>query len=457
MNRCIEWFARNHVAANLLMAVIVVGGLLSIPQLGQEMIPAIDLEIVTITVPYPGAAPAEVEEAVCVRIEEALQGVAGVKRIRSTAAEGSGSVTVELMAGEDVGRRLADIRARVDSIDNLPREAERPIVSQAELARAVLAIAISGPTDERTLKQVGQRIRDDLMSLPEISEAKLMATRPYEVAIEVSEAALQRHGIRFDDVADAVRRSSLDLPGGSVRARDGEILLRAKGQAYEASAFEEVAVLTRADGTRLTVGDVARVDDGFAETDQRSRFDGHPAVLVQVLRVGDQKVLEVAAAATAYVDRARADLPEGLQMTVWQNGADYLADRLGSMLRNARGGFLLVLLVLALFLRLRLALWVALGIPIAFLGAVAVLPFMGMTINWISLLAFIVVLGIVVDDAIVVGENTYTEQRRRAERSSMAPIRGVPRASAVPVVLRGLHDHRGLCADALHSRLDGHG
>ncbi len=432
MNGTIEWFARNHVAANLLMALLVVGGLLTIPILGQEMVPEVDLDIITVSVPYPGAAPEEVEQAVAIRVEEALTGLPGVKKVSSTASEGSASILIELLAGEDVSRRLADIRARVDAIDNLPDEAERPVVRQAEIGKQVLSIAIAGDTDEWTLKQIGEQLRDDLAALPEITEVSLDSVRPYEVSIEVSESQLDRFGLTFDHVVRAVQTSSVDLPGGVVRAEGGEILLRARGQAYNGGSFAAIPVVTRPDGTRLLVGDVAQVSDSFAETDQRATFDGQPGALVTVFRVGDQKLLEVADAAVAYVDQIQADLPEGLQITVWQNGANYLKERLGSMVRNARGGFLLVILVLALFLRLRLALWVGLGIPIAFLGAVAIMPALDMTINWISLLAFIVVLGIVVDDAIVVGENTYTEHQRTGEALEGA-IRGA-QGIAVPVV-----------------------
>ena len=431
MNRAIAWFAENHVAANLLMALLVATGLLTIPSLRQEMIPEISLDIVQVDVAYPGASPAEVEEAICIRVEEELQGLPGIKRMRSTASEGMGSVTIELLAGEDVGRRLADVRARVDAIDGFPEEAERPSVRQAEFGRQVLSIAIAGRTDEYTLKRVAEKVRDELTALPEITEVSLASVRPYEIQIELSEDALHRYGLSFDEVAAAVRRASLDLPGGSVRAEGGEILLRAKGQAYEGSSFEQIPVVTRADGTRLRLGDVATVIDGFAETDQRSLFDGETAVIVNVNQVGDQKALEVAGAAVAYVERTAETLPEGLTITVWQNGANYLSDRIGSMMSNARGGFLLVVVILAVFLRLRLALWVSLGIPIAFLGAVATLPAMDGSINWISLLGFIVVLGIVVDDAIVVGENTYTEQRCRSDKLQGA-IRGAQGIS-VPV------------------------
>jgi len=431
MNGAIAWFARNHVAANLLMALMIVGGLLAAPSLRQEMFPDVDLDVVTVAVPYPGASPVEVEEGVCVPIEEALQGLAGLKRIRATASEGIATLAVELMSGEDVARRLADIRARVDAVA-LPEEAERPIVSQAELPRQVLSVAIYGDVDERSLKEIAIRTREELSALPEISEVSLAAVRPYEIAIEVSEAALERHRLSFDQVADAIRRGSLDLPAGVVRAEAGEILLRAQGKARDGEAFARIPVLVHENGTRLTVGDVAHVVDGFAESDQGATFDGKPAALVQVSRVGDQRVIDVAEAARAYVERARGSLPAGVEMVVWQDMSAILAERLGSMKSNAWSGALMVVVVLALFLRLRLAAWVAWGVPTALLGTFALLPLLGVSINWISLMGLVLVLGILVDDAIVVGENTYVEQRRSGSKLEGA-IRGA-RGLAIPVV-----------------------
>ncbi len=432
MNGIVAWFARNSVAANLMMAMMIAGGALMAPSIRQEMFPDVELDVVTIAVPYPGASPVEVEEGVCIPVEEALQGLAGIKRIRSTAAESIATIAVELMSGEDVARRLADIRARVDSIDTLPEEAERPIVAQAELPRQVLSVAVYGDVEERALKETAKRVREELAALPEISEVALAAVRPYEIAIEVPEASLERHGLTFDQVAVAVRRASLDLPAGVVRAEAGEILLRAQGKARDASAFERIPVLVRSDGTRLLVGDVGRVVDGFAESDQRSRFDGKPAALVQVSRVGDQRVIDVANAARAYVERARAQLPPGVEIIVWQDMSSILAERLSSMKTSAWQGGLLVLVALALFLRLRLAFWVAWGVPTALLATFAVLPIFDVSINWISLMGLVLVLGILVDDAIVVAENTYVEQQRSKSKLEGA-IRGAEEI-AIPVV-----------------------
>jgi len=432
VNRLIAWFAENHVASNLLMALVLVGGLFALPRIKQEVFPELDLPAISVSVAYPGASPSEVEQAICVRIEEELQGIQGIRRLRSNAGENAGSVVVVLLAGEDVRKRLDEIRTRVDGIDTFPDEAEKPIVRQAEIRFQVLDVAVHGDVDEWTLKRLGQRARDEIAALPGVTHVELVATRPYEISIEVSENDLQRYGLSFDEIAGAVQRSSLDLPGGSVKAESGEILLRTRGQAYHGRDFENIVLLSRSDGTRLTVGNVATVVDGFEEADSLTLFDGQPAVLVKVFRVGDQSALEIAATVKEYLREARNELPDGVSFTLAQNDARFLRGRLDTLLRNGWSGFLLVLLVLALFLRLRLALWVTLGIPLSFLGALWLLPSFDTSINLISLMGFIVVLGIVVDDAIVVGENTRTEQERSGD-NLLGAIRGA-QGIATPVI-----------------------
>ncbi|MDJ0864560.1 MAG: efflux RND transporter permease subunit [Myxococcota bacterium] len=416
MNRSIAWFAENHVAANLVLLVIVLAGLLTLPTLTQEFIPDIELDTITVSVAYPGASPEEVEKSITNRVEEEIHGLAGIKRVRSVSAEGLATVTAELLAGEDVRHRLDDVRAAVDRIDTFPEDAEEPTVQQLEIRNRVLNLAVAGDVDGWTLKRVAQQVRDEIVALPGVTDAELRLDRPYEISIEVSEAALRQFGLSFDDVTRAVRQSSLDLPGGTVKTEGGEILLRAKGQAYDHRDFEAISLVSRRDGTRLTLGDVATVIDGFAESDQSARFDGVPSLLVEVSRSGDQKSLAIAEAVHVYVAEAQARLPAGIALTIWQDDSQILRDRLDTMLRNARGGFVLVVAILALFLRLRLAFWVSLGIPLSFLGAITLLPSLDVTINFVSLVGFIVVLGIVVDDAIVVGENTHTWQQRTGEK-----------------------------------------
>ncbi|CAG0966344.1 Multidrug resistance protein MexB [Myxococcaceae bacterium] len=410
MNSMIAWFARNGVAANLLLLAIVVAGLFTIGNIKQEIFPEVDTGLVSVAVEYPGASPEEIEESIVVRIEEQLQGVDGVKRIRSTAAEGAGVVVVELMDDADVARVLDDVKNRVDAIDTFPEEAEKPTIEEVLLRRAVLTVAVSGSGDERTLKTLGQRIRDEITMLPGITQAELVAARPFEISIEVSEEALQRYGLSFDQVAQAVARSSLDLPGGLIRGREGEILLRTKGQAYRGEEFEDLPVVNRPDGTRLRLRDVAKVRDAFADADLEARFDGEPSVLVEVYRVGSQSAPDISTTVRDYVDSMEGRLPEGISLTVWNDDTRILEARRDTLINNGMQGFLLVLISLALFLRLRIALWVAAGVPVSVLGALWLMPQLGVTVNLLSLFAFIVVIGILVDDAIVTGENVYRLQ-----------------------------------------------
>lgn len=440
MNRAIEWFARNPVAANLMMAVLIVGGLLRIVTIRQEVFPVFSLDVITVSVEHLGASPDEVEESVCLRIEEAVAGIAGVKRIRSKASEGIGVVTLELMRHADSRQVLDEVKSRVDSIETFPEETRKPVIQEVVNRTQVIDVAVHGDTDEGSLKHLGEMVRDEIAALDGITLVELSSDRPYEISIEVSEKALRRFGITFDLVADAVRRSSIDLPAGSLRTSSGEILLRTRGRAYRGRDFESIALKTRADGTRLLLSDVARVVDGFAETDQAARFDGRPAVLIQVYRVGSQSALDISRVVHAYVEEASSRLPEGISLTTWKDNASILRGRLGLMLRNAALGFVLVFVNLALFLRLRLAFWVSLGIPITFLGALWLMPTMDLSINLISLFAFIIVLGIVVDDAIIVGENIFTHQQREKARREIAGERNGAKTDGLRAAIAGAQE-----------------
>ena len=411
----IAWFTRNPVAANLMMVFIIVSGVIASTSVTEEVFPEVDLDRISIQVPYLGAAPEEVEEAVVIRIEEAIQGVDGIKQIVSTASEGNASVMVELELGADSRRVVDEVKNNVDAIITFPLETEKPIVRELTNRRQVTDIAIAGNGDIFALKTFAEQVRDELSAHPEITQVEIVSAPPYEISIEVSEAALRRHGLTFDQVANAVRRSSLDLPGGSVRSDGGEILLRTIGQAYRGREFEELVLWTRPDGSRLRLADVATVVDGFEETDQLAWFNQDPTVMVSVFRTGDQSALDISAAAAEYVAEAQARLPDGVTLTIWQDQALVLNDRLSLMLRNAAAGFVLVFIILMLFLELRLAFWVSLGIPISFLGAIALMPGLDVSVNIISTFAFILVLGIVVDDAIIVGENIYRHQEEHGD------------------------------------------
>ncbi len=414
------------------MGLILLGGLLSLGRIPREVFPEVSSDLISVSVEYPGAAPAEIEEAICSRIEERLQNLESVKRLRSLAAENVGTVTVQLLLGSDVRRALDDVKARVDAIDTFPAEANRPRIRELVPRRQVLSVAISGPADELALKRLAEQVRDQIAALDGITQVEIGASRPYEISIEVSEQALRRHSLTFEQIAATVRNSSLDLSVGSVKPRTGEVLLRTEGQALRGVEFADLVLLTHPDGTRLLLGDVADVVDGFAATDQAARFDGHPAVLVQVFRVGDQNVTEIADRVEDYLRTVRPSLPGGIELTIWQDSTRVLRGRLATLLENGRAGAILVLLVLAAFLHPRLAGWVFLGIPVSFLGTFWMMPHLGLTINTISLFAFILVLGIVVDDAIIVGENIYRHHEMGKEGLEAA-LDGL-REVAVPVI-----------------------
>jgi multidrug efflux pump subunit AcrB len=431
MKGLIAWFARNSVAANLLMASILALGVLSMGRLVIEFFPDFSARTVSITVPYLGAAPQEVESAVVQRIEEAVEDIEGIEELRSVSAEGVGTVLLELHNDAEVSEVVDDVKARVDALETLPEETEKPIVQDIVIRNQVLTVAVAGDTDERALKRIAERIRDDLSALPDVSQVELAAVRPYEVSVAVSEDDLRRYGLTFDEVVQAVRRSSVDLPGGAIRTAGGEILLRTKGQAYLGREFESLVLRARADGTRVLLGDVARVDDGFAESDMTTRFDGKPAALVEVYRVGDQSALAIQEQVKDYLARLAPTLPEGVDATVWQDETLLLRDRLELLVSNGRLGLVLVFVVLALFVKLRLAGWVSAGIAVSFMGAVALMPSLDLSINMISLFAFVMVLGIVVDDAIVVGENIYRHHEMGKE-GLQAAVDGAQEV-AVPV------------------------
>ena len=426
MTGAISWFVRNPVAANLMMTVMVVGGFFTLIQLTQEEFPAIDPEAVQIVVEYRGASPAEVEESICIRVEEAIKGTPDLDRISTMASEGICVVTAEILVGADVTAAATEIENRIDAIDTFPADSERPLVSKVEVRRPVLRVALSGPLTEHELKRLGQRARDEIANLPGVSQVVLQYDRDYEVSIEVSEATLRRHGIDLNHVAEAVRSFSLDLPGGSVKTGGGEILLRAKGQAYQQSDFEDIVVLTRPDGTLLRLSEIAKVIDGFEDTELRGQFNGDPSVVIKVQLIGEEDALEAAAAVKEWVVPFRQSLPKGVSATIFNDDSLELVVRLDVLVRNGRTGLALVFVVLALFLRFRLAMWVAAGVPIAFAGALLFFPVFGLTISTLTVIAFIIVLGILVDDAIVIGESVHSRE-----------VEGMPQIEAA---IRGTQD-----------------
>jgi multidrug efflux pump subunit AcrB len=406
----IAWFVRNPIAANLLMVLIIVGGLTGIPALEKQFFPDFEMNTVSVTMPYLGAGPKEVEEQICARIEEAVHDLNGVKEIRSTAREGGGSVLIEAEAGYDMQRLTAEVKTRVDAINTFPAEAERPIVTELAHRHHMITVTVAGDIGEENLKILGESLRDELSALPYVSVVDIVSPRPYEVSVEVSEYNLRRYGLRFDDVVNAIRSSSLNLPAGSIKSETGDIRLQTRGQAYQQADFENVVLVSKRDGTRILLGDVATIIDGFADQDVRSRFNDKPSHDLHIYVTSRPNVLSTSEVVHQWAQQVKPRLPEGVEVSIWRDQAEPFKGRVTTLVKNGLGGLLLVFLLLVLFLRPLLALWVCVGIAVAFLGTFFILPFIGVRLDMISLFAFLLILGIVVDDAIIVGESIHSRQ-----------------------------------------------
>lgn len=403
----IAWFAENHVAANLLMLIIVITGGYSIATITKKAMPDIDLPIIQVRVAYPGASPADVESGIVVQVEKAIDDVTGITRVSSVAAEGSASVNIELDESFDINEVLNDVKVRVDSILTFPVDAEPPIVSRTVVRNDALRLEVYGDMDPISQKELAQQIRDELLELPDVTSVTLAGARPYEISIEVPEDTLLKYGLSLDQVAQRIRQSSLDLPAGSLDTDGGEILVRTQSLAYDYQDFDRIVLLTTTDGTLLTLGDIATIRDGFEDSETYARFDGKPTVSLNVQTTGNQNVLQVTDTVKQYVADKKPTLPQGINIDAWNDSSEILRDRLDLMIENMLMGALLVFVILSMFLEIRLAFWVMMGIPICFLGAFAVMPLVGIDLNMLSLFGFIMVLGIVVDDAIIIGESVH--------------------------------------------------
>jgi len=426
----IAWFARNPVAANLLMLVIICVGLGSAFSIQRAMFPAFEFDMIFVTVPYPGAAPEEVEQGVIMKVEEAINDLDGIKRVESDSLESMGRLMIEPQDGVPVNKLFSDIQNRIDGISTFPADAEEPIIQLPELLFPALTIQISGPINERSMKALADEMRRELLTNVSISAADVVGARNYEIAVEISEQLLREYHLTLADVANTIAASSLDLPSGSVQTRNGDIMLRTLGQAYVQQDFENIVLKTWPDGTRLLLGDIATVEDGFEDAKGFARFNGQYSLGVNVFAMGKQDIIETADAAKAYITEKQLTLPEGVTLDIWSDATYYLKERLRMMLKNLAIGALLVFITLALFLEIKLAFWVMLGIPISFLGALALIntPHIDSSLNLISIFGFILVLGIVVDDAIIMGESAYSETERKGHSIDNV-IEGVYRVS----------------------------
>lgn len=409
----IGWFVRNPVAANLLMVSIIGLGLNSSFDLRKQTTPDFNLNYVSVRVPYLGAAPEEVEEGVVIKIEEAIQDTKGIIKIKSTASEGVGSVRAEVEIGVDINEVLNEIKAKVDAISTFPELTEKPVVYKVEAPQGILFVSIFGDIDEYQRKNIAQDIKDELLNYPEIKSINMMGDRDYEISVEVTENTLREYDLTMSEISEAIRASSIDLPGGRIRSEGGDILLRTKGQVYTGEEFGELALRTYPDGSRLLLSDIAVIDDGFVESNSWGRFNGKPSLDMEILAAAAENEIETANRVKEYIKERSATLPDGVELEVWGDRSIYLQDRLDMMTKNMAQGALLVFIVLSLFLRMKVAFWAVIGIPIAFFGALWLMPLgpFPVTINLISLFGFIMVLGIVVDDAIIIGESIYTKIR----------------------------------------------
>jgi multidrug efflux pump subunit AcrB len=352
-----------------------------------------------------------------------VRGLDGVKKISSTASEGMGSVSVELLLGADENKALADIKNTVDRITTLPEDAERPTVSLASMRRQVLTLVLHGPLDPQSLHALGEMVREDILARGGVTQVDLSGVKPLEIAVEITQERLRAHGLTIAGVAEIIRRTAVELPGGGVRTRGGEILLRMNERRDAGADFAGIPIISRADGTVVTLGDLATIRDGFAESDAEVLFFGRPALKVEVYAIGDETPIGVSDAVKAYLAELEPRLPAGVEATIWQDWSDTYRDRLNLLLKNAALGFILVFILLGVFLEVHLAFWVTLGIPISIFGSFLIVPATDVTINMLTLFAFIVTLGIVVDDAIVVGENVY-EKRQKGLSYLEAAIEG---------------------------------
>ncbi|MDX1451662.1 MAG: efflux RND transporter permease subunit [Oleiphilaceae bacterium] len=428
----IAWFARNHVAANLLMVSLLLLGLGSLKlNIPLEVFPTIEPRVITVNVSVPGTLPRDIETSVSIKLEEAVQDLEGIEQLSSRSSESLSQLTIQVDERYDPQTLLAEVKNRIDAINNLPAEAERPIVSLAKRTREVISVAVSGPLSERELRQAAERLKEALLAHPDITQVSLDAVRDYEITLTVDPATLERYQLNLETIAAAINRHSRDISAGSLKTEGGEILLKSSGQAYSESDFQEIVILSDARSGIVRLGELARIDDGFIETPVLTRFNGQPAALVDVFRVGQESAIEVAEAVREVIATHASDASSLVQFTPWRDRSKIVKKRLKTLSDNALQGGIMVLCLLTLFLRPAIAFWVCIGIPVSFMGAFLAMPAFGITLNVISLFGFIVILGIVVDDAIVTGENIYSHLRR-SDNSLDAVINGTKEV-AVPV------------------------
>lgn len=427
----ISWFARNSVAANLLMLAIMGLGLWTLlsGRVPLEVFPDMPSRFLSIQVPYPGATPEEVEETIVLRVEEAIQQVTGIKRIVSTASSSGGNVMIEINDAKQARDILDELKIRIDAIPNFPALAERPVIQQDDHLDSVISVMLAADMAESDLRRLGEQVRDEISALPGISHANLSGVRPYEISIEIPESTLRKHGLTLDEISAAIRGSAIDLPAGVVQTAAGDVSIRTRGRAYSGVDYARIVVLTRQDGTKLTLGEIAKIADGFDENPLISRLDGKRCVSINVMREKSQNAIEIAQNVKDYILTKGGRLPDGVRLEFWNDRSKIVKGRIQLLLQNARSSLILVFICVGLFLRLDAVFWVAVGMVMSFLGAFALMPLFDLSINLSSVFGFILVLGIVVDDAIVTAEQVDTF-KQEGRPPLEAAIEGVQRLAA---------------------------
>ena len=429
----IAYMAGNSVAANLLMWTIIAAGLVSLTGLEREAWPTVPFYHVEVSMPYPGATPEEVEESIVAKIEDQVSGLDDVKAVKSVAAPGMASVRIQMDSRTDMARALDDIESAVNRIESFPAGADRPQFREMTNRQSMMRLIVYGEVPERALKELAYQIEDDLTTLPSVSQVEVSGVRQYEISIEVPLHRLRALGLTLPDIANTIRRSSLDLSAGSLDTRESQVRVRTLGQNYDQQDFEEIVLLSNSDGTVVRLGDIAEVRDGFQDTDLMVQHQNQPAVFVEVYRADDEQVMDVATTVREHLaNEVIPALPDGVGITIWNDESQAYEERAALLLKNGILGLLLVLIALSVFLEIRLALWVAVGLAVSGIGALAVMLVLDYAINTISLFSFVLAIGIVVDDAIVVSEHIQYE-RKRGTPGVAAAIRGTRRIK-VPLI-----------------------